>query len=463
MTPHEKLEGTELPRVLVPPPGPRSRSSAKRLRGKEGAAIWGSEESPVVWSRGRGAVVLDLDGNRYLDLTAGFGVLSLGHAAPEVARAVSAQSRKLTQGLGDLMPHEGREKLVRRLASLGGGALDRVLLASTGAEAVELALKTAYLATGRRRVVAFTGAYHGQSYGALAVTDFPGQAKPFAALLPDIAIRAPYPYTYRCPAAPACGGRCDLRCLDTAVAVVDRVLQGPDPPGAILVEPVQGRSGCVVPPPGFLPKLRALASERGLLLILDEVMTGGGRTGPFWAWERHGETAAPDLLVAGKGIGGGVAIAAVLGRRKIMDSWRKHILPSGEAPHSSTFYAHPLACAGALKALERLVAPETRAHVERAGATFAAGLRALSANAPAIGEVRAEGLMAAIELVRDRATREPAPELAARTIAGLLRQGVLAYPGGVHDNVICFTPPLTITEEQLAFAVEAVGRALQMS
>src|SRR3989442_851883 len=221
MTPREKLDGTEMPLMVVPPPGPRSRASARRLRRTEGAAIWGADEYPVVWSRGRGAVVLDVDGNRYLDLTAGFGVLSLGHSAPEVARAVSVQSRKLTQGLGDLMPHEGREKLVRRLASLGGGALDRVLLASTGSEAVELAVKTAHLATGRRRVVAFTGAYHGQSYGALAVTDYPGLGRPFASQLADLAVRVPYPYAYRCPLSRGCGGRCDLRCLDAAVEILD--------------------------------------------------------------------------------------------------------------------------------------------------------------------------------------------------------------------------------------------------
>jgi 4-aminobutyrate aminotransferase/(S)-3-amino-2-methylpropionate transaminase len=442
MTPRETLDGTELPRILTSPPGPRSRASAKRLRRAEGAAIWGAEEAPVVWSRGKGAVVLDVDGNRYIDLTAGFGVLSLGHAAPEVARAVSAQARKLTQGLGDLMPHETREKLVRKLVSLGGGVLDRALLASTGSEAVELALKTAHLATGRRRVVAFTGAYHGQSYGALAVTDYPGLGKPFAAQLADLAVRAPYG-------------------SDAAFQIIDQALEGPDPPGAILIEPIQGRSGCVIPPPEFLPKLRAYASERKLLLILDEVMTGGGRTGPFWAWQRYGDAVVPDLLVAGKGIGGGVAIAAVLGRKKAMESWRAHVLPSGEAPHSSTFYAHPLACAGALKALDRLTAPETRAHVERVGAALKKGLHSLSERIPVIGEVRTEGLMAAIELVRDRKSREPAPELTGRTVAALLGEGILTYPGGVHDNVICFTPPLTITEEQLEFAVGALARVLQ--
>ena len=452
MAPREKLDGTELPRIVVPPPGPKSRASAKRLRRAEGAAMWGAEESPIVWSRGTGSVVVDVDGNRYIDLTAGFGVLSLGHAALEVARAVSSQSRKLTQGLGDLMPHEGREKLVRKLVSLGGGVFQKALLASTGSEAVELALKTAYLATGKRRVVAFTGAYHGQSYGALAVTDYPGLGRPFAAQLPDLAIRAPYPYTYRSPST-----------LEATLEVVDRALEGPDPPGAILIEPIQGRSGCVMPPDDYLPRLRAAARERRLLFILDEVMTGAGRTGPFWAWERYGEAAAPDLLVAGKGIGGGVAIAALLGTKKVMESWRSHVLPSGEAPHSSTFYGHPLACVGALKAIQRLTAPETRAHVEHAGSIFANGLRALADRAPAIGDVRAAGLMAAIEIVKDRNSREPDPRRASAILAGLAREGVLAYPGGVQDNVICFTPPLTIAEEQLAFAAEALGRALQMS
>src|SRR5207253_2302654 len=152
-----------------------------------------------------------------------------------------------------------------------------------------LALKTAHLATGRRRVVAFTGAYHGQSYGSLAVTDYPGLGKPFAAQIPNIAVRVPYPYAYRCPLARSCGGHCDLRCLDAAMEIVDRSLEGPDPPGAILIEPIQGRSGCVIPPPDYLPRLRAAARERGLLFILDEVMTGAGRTGPFWAWEHYGE------------------------------------------------------------------------------------------------------------------------------------------------------------------------------
>ena len=453
------LHGDELPEILTAPPGPKSVAAAKRLRRAEGAAIWGSEESPVIWSRARGAAVLDLDGNRYIDLTAGFGVVSLGHASPDVARAVAAQARKLTQGLGDIMPHAARESLVRSLAALGGRRLSQAMLASTGSEAVELALKTVHVATGRRRFVAFTGAYHGQSYGALAATDYPLLRAPVARQVADLAIRVPYPHEYRCPLATRCGG-CRLQCLDAALETVDRELRGPDPPGAFIVEPIQGRSGVVVPPREFLPRLRAEARRRGLLLILDEVMTGAGRTGPFWAWEGCGPDAEPDLLVAGKGIGGGVAVAALLGRPELMDAWKKHVLPSGEAPHSSTYYAHPLACAGALAAVKRLKEPSMRESVERVGAGFAAGLNSLRRDHAAVGDVRAAGLLAAIELVRDRESREPAPERAAAVLRSLLRDGVLAYSGGVHDNVLTFTPPLTIAPGQLAYAVGALGRAL---
>jgi 4-aminobutyrate aminotransferase-like enzyme len=403
-------------------------------------------------------VVEDADGNRYLDLTAGFGAASLGHAAPEVRDAVAEQAGRLSQGLGDLMPHEPRARLVARLSSLGG-RLSSVLLASTGSEAVELALKTARLATGRRRVVAFTGGYHGLSYGALAVTEKAAFRAPFADQVADLAIWAPYPYPYRCPLARDCG-ECDLACLDAAFQSVDRALNGSDPPGAILVEPVQGRAGGVIPPDGFLRALGARAKERALLVIYDEVMTGAGRTGPFWAWEREGPEAEPDLLCAGKGLGGGVAIAAVLGRPEIMDAWRSHVLPTGESPHASTFYAHPLACAGALAALARLSSAPLRRHVERMSRRLAEGLRRLAARHPRVGEARSAGLLGAIEFVRDRATREPDADGLSGAHARLMGAGLLTVPGGVHGNVLLLHPPLVVSESQLATAFEILDRCI---
>jgi 4-aminobutyrate aminotransferase/(S)-3-amino-2-methylpropionate transaminase len=454
------LQGDELPAIVAPSPGPKSRAAAKRLRRAEGAAIWGRDESPIVWSRARGAVVEDLDGNRYLDLTSGFGVASLGHAAPEVKRAVSSQAGRLVQGLGDLMPHAAREKVVRRLAKLGG-SLNRVLLASTGAEAVELALKTAAIATGRRRVIAFEGAYHGDSYGALEVTDHPKPPEPLRAQLQGRAIHVPYPYPYRCSHPDRCGGaRCEEHCLEEAFANIDAALAGADPPGAVIVEPIQGRAGAIVPPSEFLPRLCRLARERRLLVIYDEILTGAGRTGPFWAWERSGPEAEPDLLCAGKGLGGGVAIAALLGKPKLMEAWRAHIPASGEAPHASTFYGHPLACAGALATIERLAAPEFRAHADRVGARLADGLAMIADRHRVVGEVRAAGLLGAIELVRDRESREPAPEALSRLLSALLARGIIALPCGLHENVLMLLPPLTIREEQLQHSIAEIDAAL---
>ncbi len=460
MTRRTPLRGDELPAIVVPPPGPKSRAAAKRLRRAEGAAIWGRDEAPIVWSRAQGSLVEDLDGNRYLDFTSGFGAASLGHAAPEVRRAVAAQARRLVQGLGDLSPHVARERLARRLAGLGG-RLDRVLFASTGSEAVELALKTAAIATGRRRVVAFTGGYHGDSYGALEVTHHPRPPEPIRAQRSGRAIHVPYPYPYRCDHGVACGGlRCGDLCLDGAFARIDVELGAADPPGAIIVEPIQGRAGVIVPPRSFLPKLCRMARERKLLVIYDEILTGAGRTGPFWAWEHSGPEAEPDLMCAGKGLGGGVAIAALFGTKKLMDAWRTHVSPSGEAPHASTYYAHPLACAGAYATVGRLATPGFRKQVERLGERLFARLEEIARRHPVVGDVRSVGLLAAIELVKDRGTREPAPEALQQLLASLLARGILALPSGLHNNVLMLLPPLNIAEEQSMHGIDVLDHAL---
>jgi 4-aminobutyrate aminotransferase-like enzyme len=428
------LRGDELPEIRTAVPGPKSLAAAKRLRRAEGAAIWGVDSQPIVWARAKGAVVLDLDGNRFLDLTSGFGAASLGHASPEIKRAVSAQAGRLVQGLGDLMPHRERDRLVRALSRVGG-RLDRVLLASTGSEAVELALKTAALATGRRRMVAFTGSYHGDSLGALEVTHHPAPPGPIQALLGGWAVHVAYG---------------DLDSLE-------RALREGEPCAAVIAEPIQGRGGTVLPPPGFLAGLCALARQHGAVVIYDEVMTGAGRTGPFWAWERSGPQAEPDLLCAGKGIGGGVAIAAVFGRSRLMDAWRRHVPASGEAPHASTFYAHPLACAGALATLKRLTAPGLREEVERKGRWLDDALANL-ARRHRVG-VRSTGLMAGIELPSD-GSAGPAQARLASLWRGLLERGVLTIPSGTHGTVLQLLPPLTITDEQLAHGVAAIDSVL---
>jgi len=441
------LRGDELPEILVPPPGPKSRAATRRLRKVEGAAIWGADPArapgagTIVWARAKGSVVEDLDGNRYLDLTSGFGAASLGHASPEVARAVAAQARRLAQGLGDLHPHALREKLARRLSALGG-ALSKVLFAGTGSEAVELALKTAALVTGRRRVVAFEGGYHGQCGAALEVTYFPPSSAPLRPDGPPRAIHIPFSD------------------VDEGWKRVEHELRGPDPPGAVLVEPIQGRAGVIVPPASFLASLATRARAAGLLVIYDEVLTGGGRTGPFWAWERSGPAAEPDLLCAGKGIGGGVAIAALLGRPAIMDVWAKHVPASGEAPYASTYYAHPLACAGTLAALERLASSELRADVESKGSVLAERLGAIVRGRAHVA-TRSIGLLAAVEFVGAGPLRPPDPARARAVLRSLLGSGILAIPGGLGGNVVSLYPSLVIPREQLDAALTRLESAVE--
>ncbi len=447
--------GDELPEIVVQPPGPRSLAAAKRLRRVEGAAVWGADPAPVVWARARGSVVLDLDGNRYVDLTSGFGAASLGHANPNVARAVASQARRLTQGLGDIHPHETREKLVRALSRLGG-ALSRVLLASTGSEAVELALKTAALRTGRRRVVAFEGGYHGQTGTALEVTHFP---PPVAALLPAGAPRAihiPYPNPPRCEARRPCDA-CDLSCLERGWERVERELRGPDPPGAVIAEPIQGRAGVIIPPTEFLTLLRAKARAAGMLTVWDEILTGAGRTGSFWAWERSGVDAEPDLMTAGKGLGGGVAIGVLFGRPEIMEVWSRHVSPSGESPYASTFYGHPLACAGTLAALKRLTSPEIHLSVGKIESAFHAEL----ASAARRAVVRIAGALAAVEpsvAASDAGSGIPTAGASGNSLFGhLLARGILTVPGGLSGATCSLLPAFTIQEEQLRSALRTIA------
>ncbi len=449
------IDGDGLPAIAVPPPGPRSRAAAARLRRSEGGAIWGNGPPPIVWKRAKGSVVEDLDGNRFLDLTSGFGAASLGHAAPEVARAVAAQARRLMQGLGDLQPHVTRERLVRALAKRGG-ALSSVLLATTGSEAVDLALKTAALATGRRRFVAFEGGYHGQLGLALEATDLPPSPAIVKAGGDPRAIHIAYPDPFRCPLRRGCAA-CDLSCFEEGWKRVESACDGPDPPGAVIVEPIQGRAGVIVPPPRFLARLATRARERGLVVIHDEILTGAGRTGTWWAGEGSGPEAAPDLLVAGKGLGGGVAIAALFGSPRLMNVWNGHRAKGGEAPYASTYYAHPLAAAGAFAALRALDATAEAAGA--AASAFTEGLARLR-RLPGVGDVRQAGLLIGIDFVSDASARTPHPLLASRVVEGLLRRGVLGLPGGRFAHVVTLLPSRRIAPGQVAFAARALEESI---
>lgn len=447
--------GTALPRIVVPPPGPRSVALATEGALRETAPAVGivGGAHPIGWAAARGANVVDVDGNRFVDLTGGFGAALVGHCNPRVVAAVHRQADRLLHGLGDAAPHPERVALAAELSERGPLPGGRVYFASSGAEAVDLALKTAHLATGRPGVVAFEGGYHGTSLGALRATSRLEFRAPFEEALAPATLRVPFADCYRCPyrlAYPTCG----LACLDAALAEIDAWIGDLSKPrlGAVVVEPVLGREGVVPPPPGWLAALGRAARERALLIIADEVLTGGGRTGRMWA----SAPLEPDLVTVGKGITGGMPLAAVVGRPDVMAAWEA----PGEARHTTTFMAHPLAVAATRAALAEIRRRDLPARARALGRTLRAGLRRIERRHPALGDARGAGGLWGIDVVADRESRTPDPAAAKGVAARLARRGYLALAGGRDGNVIALTPPLTITPRQVAGFLAALDAAL---
>lgn len=438
--------GEALPRQVTEVPGPASRQLSERLSRVESPNITRLDGGAIFWAEARGANVRDADGNVYVDLTSGFGVAAAGHANPRVAGAVARQAATLAHGLGDVYPPEVKVRLLERLAALAPGELAVSILASAGAEAVEAALKTAIVATGRAGVIAFTGSYHGLTYGALATTWREEFRWPFRPQLFSGVRFAPYPHPYHRTAADP---------TEETLAEIERLLaegeRSEHPIGAVLLEPVQGRGGIVVPPADFLPRLRALCDERGLLLIFDEVYTGFGRTGRWFAGEHWG--VVPDLMAVGKALTGMLPLSAAIGTPAVMGAWPPS---SGEAIHTSTFLGNPVACAAALAHLDEI---EERGLVERAarlGGRLRERLEGWRGRFAAVGDVRGLGLLQGVELVEDSVSRRPASALAWRVVERALERGVIMLGEGPQGNVLAFAPPLTITEAQLDYALAVV-------
>src|SRR5262245_48186833 len=420
--------GQQLPAMQVDVPGPRSRALAERLGRVESRNVTCVEPTPpIFWERALGANVWDVDGNRYVDLSAGLGVAAVGHAHPRVVSAVADQAERLLHAMGDVHPAEVKVVLLEALARrFPGGVPARAILGSSGSDAVEAALKTALLATGRAGVVAFEGAYHGLGFGALDTTWRPLFREPFSARLPGATVVARY------------GDVEDAK----RAARSSRV-----PIGALLVEPVQGRGGDRLPPSGFLTALRRLCDDEGWLLVVDEIYTGFGRTGRWFACEHEG--VVPDLLCAGKGLASGMPISACVGRAEWMDAWP----PSGgEAIHTQTFLGHPPACAAALASIAVLEQEKLVPRAAELGARALAGLRARLAGRAGVTDVRGLGLLLAIEC--------DTPERAAGACAQALARGVIVVPSGDDGRVVSLSPPLSIAEPLLEDALARVADSL---
>ncbi|MGH7563819.1 MAG: aspartate aminotransferase family protein [Gemmatimonadota bacterium] len=444
-----------MPRIVVEPPGPESRRLEARAAKLEPAPVTGAvhDHVPIAWARARGANVVDPDGNRYVDLTGGFGAAFVGHRNPRVVAAVQRASDRLLHGLGDAAPHPDRVRLAEDLSLQGPIRRGRVFFAGSGAEAVDIALKTVHLATGRSGVVAFDEGYHGTGLGALRATGRPLFREPFEAALAPATLRVPYADCFRCPyrlSYPGCG----LACLDAALTEVDAWNADGERPrlGAWVVEPVAGREGVIVPPPGWLERLAWEARRRGILVVADEILTGGGRTGRWW---RSGPL-RPDLVTVGKGITGGMPLAAVIGRPSLMRAWDL----DGEARHTTTCLAHPLAVAGTRAALVEIRRKDLPVRARAIGSRLRAGLARIRRRHPAVGDVRGVGALWGVDFVTDPITREPDPGAAADVSMRLAGRGYLALTGGRHGNVISLTPPAVVTDRQLDGFLEALEGAL---
>lgn len=412
---------------------------------------------PIVWDRARDCTVWDVEGRRYVDHTAAFGVAAAGHANPAVVRAGQRQMGRLLHAMGDVHPHALKAELARTLSELtfgrwaGSARRGRVLFGSSGFEAVEAALKTARIVTGKPGIIAFQGAYHGLGYGALNATQRDLFRSPFLNQLREFGTFVSWPpcQTFACP----CPHPDPCQALPGIEHAIRNAFRS-RPIGAILAEPIQARGGIRLPAPGFLPLLRRLADEHGALLILDEIYTGFGRTGRWFACEHFG--VVPDLICLGKALTGGFPLSACVGRADVMEAWP----PSGgEAIHTSTFLGHPVGCAMALAQIAELRRRRLPQRSARLGRVFLRELQTLPAQVGGLRlRTRGLGLMLGIEL-QDPQGR-PAGAAAVRAVQRLLTLGRIVLPEGEHGEVISFTPPLTLPEAEIPRIVARVRRVL---
>ena len=416
---------------------------------------------PIVWERAKGVHVWDAKGNKYLDLTAAFGVAAAGHANPRVVRAGQKQMAKLLHAMGDVHPHALKAQLARELSRITFERWTSVtrpsgktIFCNSGFEAVEAALKTAMLATGKQGVIAFEGAYHGLGYGALNATHREHFRGPFRSQLREFGHFVPFPVAADVRRLKSKGTKHEsahVGCYEVEKRI--RSLLRRERVGAILVEPIQARGGCNIPPPEFLPLLRKLCDEHGALLILDEIYTGFGRTGKWIACEHS--SVVPDVVCLGKALTGGFPLSACVGRAEVMDAaWP---LSQGEAIHTSTFLGHPVGCAMALAQIGEIRRLKLFERSARLGSILQEALETIHAPRT-VPLARGIGLMVGLEL--SHADGSPATAEALRVIKCMLRRGFILLPEGEHGNILSFTPPLTISESQLRLATKTLAEVL---
>lgn len=443
----EEMHAQFGPRLVTALPGPKAQAAVAADNRLISPSY--TRSYPLVAQRGRGVRVEDVDGNEFLDFAAGIAVVSTGHCHPQVVAAIQKQAAELIHISGTDFYHEGLTNLADRLSAVAPmRGPHRFFYGNSGAEAIECALKLARYHTGRQHVISFLGAFHGRTMGALSLTGSrPQQKRRFAPLVPGVT-HVPYPYTYR-----GCMGDVQeqeafsLGCARYIEERLFKTILPPEEVAAIFIEPIQGEGGYVVAPGNFLRELRALCDRHGILLVADEVQSGAGRTGKWWAIEHSG--VEPDIVCMAKGIASGMPLGICMTRAGVMD-W----LPGS---HASTFGGNPVSIAAALATME-IIEREGIGNAARVGASMLDRLRDWTKTHPRVGEVRGRGLMIGIELVKDKATREPATALRNRVETLAFERGLMIL--GCGETSLRLSPPLVVNEQEASVALDILEDAL---
>jgi diaminobutyrate-2-oxoglutarate transaminase len=444
----QSLSFSGAPSIKTPPPGPKSQEYLQYQSAQEGSTVSYPKGMPMAIERAKGATIEDVDGNLYIDFFGGAGVMNVGHSNPAVVEAAVRQLSEVTHALD--FPTPARRRLVEKLVPLLPQELTRVSFGGpTGSDAVESAVKLAKYVTRRHTIVAFEGSYHGMTAGALSLTSGRQFREPFLPLVPGTHF-VPYAYCYRCPfnRKPE---NCELECADYLNRVLDDPHSGIGRPAAVIVEPIQGEGGSIVPPVTFIPRVREICDKHEVVMIADEVQAGFCRTGKMFSFE-HTRT-IPDVITMSKALGGiGLPISGIAYQEKL------NTMPAGQ--HIGTFRGNVTAYAAGAAALEFMVAANLADHALHLGERMISSLRKLEKDSQIVGDVRGKGLMLGVEFVKDKGTKEPSPE-AARSVRSLChRRGLLIEIGGHYNNVARFLPPLVLTDELaqkgLTIFIEAV-------
>jgi 4-aminobutyrate aminotransferase len=436
----------EAPRLVTPIPGPKAAAIIERDKLITSPSY--TRDYPLVISRGRGLAVEDPDGNRFLDFTAGIAVTSTGHCHPHVLRAIHAQTERFLHMSGTDFYYELQAELGEKLARTAPMSEPvRILYTNSGAESIEGAFKLARHHTGRKHVIAFYGAFHGRTLGALSLTASKAvQRHLFQPLVPEVT-HVHYPACYRCPErGEADGAECCGRSIREIEELFKRTV-APSEVAAIFVEPIQGEGGYIVPPASFMRSLREICDKYGILFVCDEVQAGMGRTGKMWGIQNFG--VEPDMITTAKGLASGMPLGAFIARADIMD-W-------GPGAHASTFGGNPVSCAAAIATLE-LLERGLLDHVNEVGAYLHDQLRALVDRHDAIGESRGIGLMAAIDFVKNPETREADVTTRNAVVQAAFRRGLLLL--GCGESAIRFSPALIVSRAQIDTALEILDDAI---